>query len=171
MFSSAEWVPSQGRSEEPHSKALASTPRVGDGPAPCLASGGHCCPVRSPLRPAPGRSGQPGLPAPRGRPDSDLPGARVCGAPELGLGRGRPSGRFPSGPVIISLGCLPWASECGFDDGSWEGWGRGSKGAGRLRAAGPGGVGAPLLMAGVWGVIERGGRPGARGPPRAIKCD
>lgn len=28
VFSSAEWVPSHGRSEEPHSKALASTPNL-----------------------------------------------------------------------------------------------------------------------------------------------
>lgn len=42
--------------------------------------------------------------------------------------------------------------------------GRGRRLGGDLRARGAGraGVSAHLLMAGIWGVIERGGRPGAR---------
>lgn len=42
--------------------------------------------------------------------------------------------------------------------------GRGRRVGGDLRARGAGraGVSAHLLMAGIWGVIERGGRPGAR---------
>lgn len=56
------------------------------------------------------------------------------------------------------------AARCKFNDG-----GRGGVGCGRLVGGDPwaGGAGRPgvsahLLMAGIWGVIERGGRPGAR---------
>lgn len=46
-----------------------------------------------------------------------------------------------------------------------RGLGVGCGAPGRLRSPGPtdqAGVSAHLLMAGIWGVIERGGRPGAR---------
>lgn len=59
---------------------------------------------------------------------------------------------------------LLWAARCEFNDGGWGGVGCGRLVGGDPWAGGAGraGVSARLLMAGIWGVIERGGRPGAR---------
>jgi hypothetical protein len=79
------------------------------------------------------------------------------GAPVSATGKGS-----INGDCYYLLGWLLWASRCKFNGG-----GRGPGAPGRLRSswaggAGRAGVSTHLLMAGIWGVIERGGRPGAR---------
>lgn len=69
-----------------------------------------------------------------------------------------------TGDCYYLLGLLLWASRCKFNDR--EGGGSRMRGAWSAEMswarAGRAGVSAHLLMAGIWGVIERGGRPGAR---------
>lgn len=65
---------------------------------------------------------------------------------------------------LLSAWLVPPASRCKFPDAAGRGARCGRRaGRGLLgRGAGRAGVSAHLLMAGIWGVIERGGRPGAR---------
>lgn len=84
-----------------------------------------------------------------------LPGAGRCSR----CARSPASGSARKGTVITRSACSSGA-RCEFNGGGRAG-GRGAGAAGSPGGAGRG-VSARSLTAGIWGVIERGGRPGAR---------
>lgn len=83
---------------------------------------------------------------------------RVCP-----LGSAQPGSARGGGGGVLCAACSLGIRSLSFNDGV----GAGSGLPARLGSTGPGeragpGVSAHLLMAGIWGVIERGGEPGAR---------